>query len=891
MTILAHANRGNVAVICWNTLTAPTWYVTTEDLDGKVSLGAGADAKSLLEINFSEFTHEDSTAVGKLKEVEATVSNTPARDTSIGDRQIVLSGIEADFDFKAKADIRKALREEKTYTTSNGLVAYVPEEVYSDIDSLRNKTVTVVFGEDNIVSLITVKDDTVEKEFLTKYVVADSEITVGGEKYDLADEYEVKVNDVVVEADATYELTSDTTFAAGKDYYTYDATNKVYKKATVTVGDSVTSKTYYVIATPAYDALEYALTKILGSFDKKAFDKAIEATLTIDEDEDEVTKIDLFVSGNYADFKTVETVAKKIKNEKIETVAGNITWNEDDYESKDYPRVYIDGKKAEITDIEAGDVLTILGVDTLTSKEAKDINVIYASRETVEGKVSRIKNENEIYVDGTKYMISDVKEGNAYNLTGELKDLKNNDKLSNFDSIHGEDAVLYLNILGEYVMVNSDTIDSEWTFAIVDHIYDAQEDEEDADLYSQKLRLVMMDGTTSRNYKLVLNTADYDLTNTNDQTKATKDQVIMKDTNNAPIFAYATGATLAPLKAKDGKALTGKVDENGLIAFKANADGEIDLEDVFAINTNEVAKNTDIDGYNFIKMAVDYDDINFDSKRIDYTVHVKCSDTDNDALKVVESNAGAGEIDLANVVGATAKVGDYVKEESKRFKVTSNTLLADKVEKESITWKNLITESAHKASVATLLVYEDDSTELAYVIALATPNGVTDEEYALVLDATYTTSRTDKAVMLLGVDGKEYVYEYNSGVEASLEEGMLISYTLQNGKINSVTQKVDLYDAEDAKEEDVLDILGNVKGAYKVDTVEEDYLTYTDDDSITVLANRIIDINTDDVIVVSYENDTFTTEKYDAETLEGAYVLFFNTDSDTNDYELLVIIK
>ena len=845
MTILAHANRGNVAVICWNTLRTPTWYVNDEKLDGEISLSASGQ-KTLLEINFEEYTHENSKEVGKLKEVKTTVTNTPARDTSIGDRQIVLdldtTNAKYDFDFKAKKDFKKAVQEEKTYTMDAGktVVAYVPEEVYSDIDSLRNKTVTVVFGEDNIVTLVSVEDDTVEKEFLTKYVVADSEITVGGEKYDLADEYEVKVNDVVVEeTDATYELTSDTTFAAGKDYYTYDATNKVYKKADVTVGDSVTTKTYYVIATPAIsydDALEYALTEILGSFTKKAFDKKIEAELTLEDDE--VTRIDLFVSMNSKEFETVEAVVTKVKSEEIKTVdensIGSITWNEKKYDDKDYPRVYIDGKKSEITDIEAGDVLTILGVSDLSSIDAKDIRVIYAARNTVEGQVSRVKNKTEIAIDGETYLPSNS--NGAFNLDGEIKNMKDTDfRKTGFNDIHGEDAILYLNVLGEYVLVNADTVDSDWQFAIVDHVYDVEEDAEDSDIYTQKLRLVTMDGTKVRNYKLV-----YDA-----NTKYKTEAKVISD----------------PDDAIKGKALTENVEKDFVIAFKGNADGEIELEDVIKVDTTK--DNTVDNDYEVIFVAENFGEANTSTEKVNY-------DTKR------------------------------IDKDGTRYKVTSNTKLVDMVAKETIAWKDLIIDgSSPKFSVASLIIVETDKTEVKYIISTEEANGKTDVEYALVLDAVYTSSKTKTEAKLLGVDGETYVYEYDEK-NTDLTDGSLIAYTVNNDKLELATAPDELnIDLETIIRADRKEKIYNnlAKGAYLVDEFNDDYLTYTDDDSdFTVLNPTIVDINTDDVIVVTAsldDNDDviLTQSNYDAETLEGAYVLFFNHDTTDDNYSLLVIIK
>ena len=82
--VSSYANRGNVAVICWNTLNAATWYVT-EEVDGKVSLGK--DSQTLLAINFVDFTTKN----GDLKEIEeVTVSK-------IDDRQLIIGASNVDF--------------------------------------------------------------------------------------------------------------------------------------------------------------------------------------------------------------------------------------------------------------------------------------------------------------------------------------------------------------------------------------------------------------------------------------------------------------------------------------------------------------------------------------------------------------------------------------------------------------------------------------------------------------------------------------------------------------------------------------------------------------------------------------------------------------------------
>ena len=151
MTILAHANRGNVAVICWNTLNAATWYVDSEKLDGEVVLGK--DSKTLLAINFADFTTTNDT----FKEIE----DIDITKTNIDDRQLKLdASVFEDVDTIKSFDFAKVPsknKDEKSYKDGNTVMIYVPEEVCEDLDTLRNKTITLILGTDNEAALILVQ--------------------------------------------------------------------------------------------------------------------------------------------------------------------------------------------------------------------------------------------------------------------------------------------------------------------------------------------------------------------------------------------------------------------------------------------------------------------------------------------------------------------------------------------------------------------------------------------------------------------------------------------------------------------------------------------------------------------------------------------------------------
>lgn len=82
--------------------------------------------------------------------------------------------------------------------------------------------------------------------------------------------------------EAVYELTKDTTFQDGKDYYTKSGTT--YEKATVSAGGSVTASTYYELTTPAGADINFML--VHGADVMQAVKFAMPKVFTPDENQD-----------------------------------------------------------------------------------------------------------------------------------------------------------------------------------------------------------------------------------------------------------------------------------------------------------------------------------------------------------------------------------------------------------------------------------------------------------------------------------------------------------------------------------------------------------------------------------------------------------------------------
>ena len=464
------ANRGNVAIIVWNTLEAPyVWDVKTTEYEGTINL---ADSeRSLLSIYFRDFSFEDASKDRVLKEAEyMTVEAVPSTDGELGKYQIRLVAEDADEDYSALLKSIKDTKkprgtddEEWTTTDDGAITAYAP--TFENLDSYYGKVVTVIFGKDNEVVSIRIVDDTVDNEYLTAF--EKDKLTIGDKTYKFDDEAKVYVN-------------------------TKEITNYEVKENKI----------------DADEAMEI-IAGVLNIDFSKDYNKVIKANVTLNS-KDKVTRLDLFVSGNYEKFLTKEAVVSKVRNEVITlTNKEEIDYSEDgEYEDEDdQPRVIKDNKIITLEDIEAGDVLTYY----YKSETVDTIKTIYVSSAKKEGELTRTSNTDlKMTVDGEKYYSSmgDVTKSFLFtdDKLSDAKDAKNAD-----DQI-GENVTLYLNVYGEYVLMASEKTSENWVFGIVTKIYEEEDDEEDVHTFYKKARVLLADGTTTKNYKFIYDDEDKDFT-------------------------------------------------------------------------------------------------------------------------------------------------------------------------------------------------------------------------------------------------------------------------------------------------------------------------------------------------------------------------------------------
>ena len=522
------ANRGNVAIIVWNTLEVPAvWDVDQTVYEGDINLGNSG--RSLLSIYFRDYVFTEvngrDVVLGyPLKEVEfMTVSQVPATDGELGEYQIRLTPEDEYADgfieaFDTRAPRNKDVKEWTTADRQTDVItAYAPD--FEDLDSYYGKIVTVIFGKDNVVVSIRVIDETVDDETLTAF--EDGKLTIGGQKYKFADDAHVYVN--------TVEMTDP-------------------------------------------DTAEEAMTAIEGvlgiEFDSK-YNKVIKSNIILNNN-GKVSRLDLFVSGDYERFLTKEAIVEKVRNEVI-TLSNHeeIDYGEDVAED-DLPRFIKDGKIIKAADVEVGDVLTYYYKDNAD----KTVTTVYVSSKRVEGELTRAsKTDLKLTVDGKAYYSSNNK---LRVTTDKIKDAEDK-TAAGADSYIGEDVELYVNIYGEYVLLSTENEAENWIFGIVTDVRDLEDDEEDDDLYYIPVRILLADGTTSREYKFI-----YD----NEEDDGTKDE--WED---------------------DVVAL-----KNKFVVFSDNGKKEIEYFDAYVVNA-DLANNTNGD-YEATEVAANVN-VDDDRQRID----------------------------------------------------------------------------------------------------------------------------------------------------------------------------------------------------------------------------------------------------------------------------------
>jgi len=433
--------RGNVAIYCYNALTAKTWDVT-ESTDGKLTSSA-FNTDTILAKYFSDFVNEE----GKMKLVEdAKVTATGATTTAIGANQVRIEATDL-VDFIDAEKAPKKGEEDVTYYvtgSTTSVIAYVPTEV-ANTASLLNKTVDVIFGKDNEVAYLVVTNDVLDNSFVTAwdYDGADTTIEIDGEEYEFADTSAVVV--------------------------------KVYNTQ---IGTGIAD-------------IEALLDTTLGCVDAKGnLTRNIVADIELDAD-DEIETINFKFSvptyGSASTVKVEEKIVEEVTAKKFEYANGSDSISTlEDAE----PRVVRNNEIASLEDIEAGDVLTVITTGTNI--------VIYAVSNTVEGTVvDYTAKTNALEIGEDEYKVVDAP---YYNVDGETDDYAETTAATILTTFEDEDVTAYMNMFGEVVAVVGESEATGMTLGVITDV-ETSTDEDADDVEYLKIKILAENGT-NKSYKI-----------------------------------------------------------------------------------------------------------------------------------------------------------------------------------------------------------------------------------------------------------------------------------------------------------------------------------------------------------------------------------------------------
>jgi len=528
--------RGNVAIYCYNALTAKTWDVTSSE-DGKLTSSKTSD--TILAKYFSDFVNDE----GEMKLVEeATVVKSGANTTEYGKNQIVLSASFSDEDgneigiagFINAEKAPKKDKEEVTYKKDTNVVAYVPTGV-ANIANLAGKKVDVIFGADNEVAYLVVTDDSVEGSYVT--ALDNNEIEIDGEEYDLASDVTVAIFGYVLNTEID-EDTEKYTDGITKINALFDTIEAL--EALIEADDEVDAGVLYcineddefernIVADVTFNG-DDEIETINFKFSVDGFSKLIKENAA-GTDDDEYLEINEFI-------------VEKISSKNVLTVStGNSAESDlDDYEDAE-PRVIKNGEVAEVADIKVGDVVTEVVYDG-------NVKLMIVVSNTVEGTLSDLY-KNAYEIDGEEYKVVVAP---YYNEEGEIDELHVSDADTIYDSyFEDEEVTAYLNMAGEVVAVIGETEATGTVLGVVTNVPEEEYDEDNEVTY-YKAKILAEDGT-NRFYKLYKNSKKN------------------KDLDESPVA------------------------QNDVIIFEANADREIIEEDITVVaddNTYDINSNEDL---------------------------------------------------------------------------------------------------------------------------------------------------------------------------------------------------------------------------------------------------------------------------------------------------------
>jgi len=560
-----------------------------------------------------------------------------------------------------------------------------------------------------------------------------------------------------------------------------------------------------------------------------------------------ITSLQVNIAGTFtiettadsdSDYAFEQFIVKSIRSDStLVDLEGTRKFKTEDIDDEDSNIIVVrDGKTAKAEDIEVGDVVMVSeGTDG-------DIRVITVTSEKINGTLERVASDYEIKVDETRYQMGSNAKLSTENDIEETANMS-----SDISTLLGSDVELYLDSNGNYVLAVGES----------------------------EVTLAMQYGVIAR-------------------TPASTD--IMYDDNDEP---YLRLQIIDEAGNKIGYKVTGDTDD----MFKQVVADEIEEVEAGSGNdwTDEII--TAFTKGTFVGFSTDGS-----GKTIKINNLTKLENTDDDAPAGVE-------LDDTTVLSQIAIPDEdtAVKDSTKSFKdgdgktyyLTNDTVIlnqhADKLEVVD-GWETLVSNANQAENMlrgtSPFVIFDSNSriVELLIVNDDGTGYQATQDRYGVITDISVGTNDDDDKVWQVTVytDGEEATYEVadvNTDISTVLfgQEGDLVRYDIKNNKFiqtDATDVKIDMEAFLDDSEFDgfINDDIAD-RDQMIVDEILDNLLVFKKVDG-----EAIDPISVDEDVVV-YDLSGEASEMASLEDVAGRMIMFLDTDGDTAEYEIIIILE
>jgi hypothetical protein len=369
------------------------------------------------------------------------------------------------------------------------------------------------------------------------------------------DEEEVILLSKIAKLNDTYYVFADFADATDKDFagkfidltpyvyqtlevYLNDNDDVVYIKdsnSLTLAGDATTTTGGIIVEDENDDEYKFYAntsdTKYMLNGEQMNFDSSVSGasvTVVLDAEEDDDVENNLTATGIVAE-KVTDTIRVTDEYEEDELkLDGEILPLNDDDDAVDFEKLVVKGDATSLEEIKEDDVLEFYYGKGLVDEDSK--LTIVVTRNTVEGKITRIAGDGDVTIDGVVYEESALIEGDAYEV--------------------GDNVILYLDQNGDIFSAdNTDEVTAD-DYAVVKEIYNGYKvnnTSTGAVLADAKVKLFTAAGET--------------VTYVFDETQDGDSDITIND--------------LLAITFEDGTIV-----EGSLVKYNVNSDGEIDLIDL-----------------------------------------------------------------------------------------------------------------------------------------------------------------------------------------------------------------------------------------------------------------------------------------------------------------------